>query len=201
MPKIIDHDKRKIAILKMSFRLFAKHGYQNTSLSQLAKACEISRPTLYLYFRDKEEILNYALKYYTDKMFADYRDVATISGPILPRIRRIMADIVFRSWYSRDFVISLGEFIFQKRKQDLDFPDAIHRRTVKLEHLLRRMLREGIASNEIRRIPVNATAMQLLDFVQAYLFKLAILNSGNPKQTVSCIESFLDGLKAVRVLG
>ncbi|MCK5735921.1 MAG: helix-turn-helix transcriptional regulator, partial [Spirochaetaceae bacterium] len=66
MPKIIDHKQRKIAILRQAFSLFAQNGYQNTSLSQLAGACGISRPTLYLYFRDKEEIFTYAVKYYTD---------------------------------------------------------------------------------------------------------------------------------------
>jgi len=194
MPKIIDHKQRKIAILRQAFRLFARDGYQNTSLSHLAEACGISRPTLYLYFRDKEEIFTYAVKYYTDEMFSDYRDVASVQGPVLPQIRRIVADIVFKSWHNKDFITSLGDFIFQKRQEDRDFPEAIRRRTVKLDHLLRRMIREGIDSGELRVVPVDATAMQILDFIQAYLFKMAILNAADPGQTVSSLEAFLDGL-------
>jgi len=194
MPKIIDHKQRKISILRQAFALFAQNGYQNTSLSQLAGTCGISRPTLYLYFRDKEEIFTYAVKYYTDEMFSDYRDVAAKSGPVLPQIRRIVADIIFKSWHSRDFITSLGDFIFQKRQEDRNFPAAIRRRTVKLDHLLQRMLREGVASGEIHQIPVEATSMQILDLVQAYLFKLAIINAAEPRQTVSVIEAFLDGL-------
>ena len=196
MPKIIDHRQRKIAILRQAFRLFAKDGYQNTSLSQLAETCEISRPTLYLYFRDKEEIFNYAVKYYTDEMFSGYRENAAVEGPVLPQIRRIVADIIFKSWHNRDFITSLGDYIFQKRQEDRDFPAVIRRRTVKLDHLLRRMLRAGIDSGEIRAIPVDATAMQILDLIQAYLFKLAILTSADPRQTVAVVESFLEGLAA-----
>ena len=194
MPKIIDHSQRKIAILRQAFHLFAEEGYQNTSLSQLAEACEISRPTLYLYFRDKEEIFNYAVKYYTDEMFSGYRGNAAVEGPVLPQIRRIVADIIFKSWHNRDFITSLGDYIFQKRHDNRDFPAVIRRRTVKLDHLLRRMIRMGIASGEIRNIPVEATAMQILDLIQAYLFKLAILSSADPGQTVSVVEAFLEGL-------
>jgi TetR/AcrR family transcriptional regulator len=156
MPKIIDHKQRKIAILRQAFSLFAEHGYQNTSLSHLAEACGISRPTLYLYFRDKEEIFTYAVKYYTDEMFSDYRDVAAVSGPVLPQIRKIVADIIFKSWHNRDFITSLGDFIFQKRQEDRNFPAAIRRRTVKLDHLLRRMLRQGIENGELRSIPLGS---------------------------------------------
>jgi AcrR family transcriptional regulator len=196
MPKIIDHKQRKIAILRQAFRLFARDGYQNTSLSQLAEACEISRPTLYLYFRDKEEIFTYAVKYYTDEMFSGYRENAAVEGPVLPQIRRIVADIIFKSWHNRDFITSLGDYIFQKRQDERDFPAVIRRRTVKLDHLLRRMLRSGMESGEIRPIPIEATAMQILDLIQAFLFKLAILSSADPGQTVSVLESFLEGLSA-----
>ncbi len=196
MPKIIDHTQRKIAILRQAFKLFARDGYQNTSLSQLAEACEISRPTLYLYFRDKEEIFNYAVKYYTDEMFSGYRENAAVEGPVLPQIRRIVADIIFKSWHNRDFITSLGDYIFQKRRDDRDFPIIIRRRTVKLDLLLRRMLREGVRSGEIRSIPIEATAMQILDLIQAFLFKVAIFTSADPQQTISVIESFLKGLAA-----
>ena len=194
MPKIIDHKQRKIAILRQAFSLFARHGYQNTSLSHLAEASGISRPTLYLYFRDKEEIFTYAVKYYTDEMFSGYREAVTLSGPVLPQIRKILGNIIYNVWRNKDFVTSLGDFIFQKRHEDRNYPDTIRRRTVKLDHLLRRMLRSGVDSGELRNVPVEATAMQLMDFIQAYIFKLAILNAANPEQTVSVIEVFLDGL-------
>ena len=198
MPKIIDHTQRKISILRQAFSLFAEKGYQNTSLSHLAEACNISRPTLYLYFRDKEEIFNYAVKYYTDEMFSVYRDEASQGGEVIPQIRRIVADVIFKSWHNRDFITSLGDFIFQKRQEDRDFPAAIRRRTVKLDILLRRMLREGIESGELRDVPVESTAMHIMDLIQAYLFKLAIIRSADPGQTVEVLEAFLDGLASCK---
>jgi TetR/AcrR family transcriptional regulator len=38
-------------------RLFANQGYPGTSMNQVAEACEVSKPTLYHYVRDKHELL------------------------------------------------------------------------------------------------------------------------------------------------
>ncbi len=195
MPKIIDHEQRKVSILRAAFRLFAENGYQNTSLSQLAEVCRISRPTLYLYFRDKEEIFTYAVKYYTDKMFSSYKNALNHTGSMLAQIQRFTSDIVLRCWYSRDFITSLGDFVVQKRRDDLNFPTEIRRRTVKLDHLIRRMLRQGIKNGEIRPVPVEETALNIMDLVQAYMFRLAILNMVDPKNTLQVLEAFLEGLR------
>lgn len=194
MPKKIDHELRRNAILRRAFALFAQKGYRNTSLSDLASACEISRPSLYLYFRDKEEIFTYAIKHYTDKMFLDYRYEAKLSGSVLSHIRKIVGNIIFKSWLNRNFIASLGDYLFQKRHEGKNFPEIIRRRTLKLDHLIRRMLREGVEKGELRAIQINATSTQILDLIQAYLFKLAIIGIADPRQTVSVLEVFLKSL-------
>lgn len=37
-------------------RLFFKQGYENTSIEQLARSVEFSKRTIYIYFRDKQEL-------------------------------------------------------------------------------------------------------------------------------------------------
>jgi AcrR family transcriptional regulator len=195
MPKIIDHEQRRIEILRQAFRLFARHGYQNTSLSHLAQACNISRPTLYLYFGDKEEIFTYAIKYYTDQMFTGYLKAASVKGPVIPILKKIIADVIIKSWLNRDFITSLGDFIFQKRLENRNFPEEVRRRTLKFDFLLRRLLRKAFHAGEIREISIEITSLQLLDLLEAYMFRLAVIRSAKPKSTIMLIESFLQGLK------
>lgn len=195
MPKIIDHVRRKEAILHTAFSLFARNGYQNTSLSHLAEACGISRPTLYLYFRDKEEIFNFAVKYFTDAMFAEYRALYSRGGSYLGRIEKICGDVVRKCWKNRDFITSLGDFLFQMRYEGRDFADAIKRRTVKFDHLLRKMFKEGIESGEIRPLPVEITVTHLFDLIQSFLFKLAVLINADPDETIRVFGAYLQGLK------
>ena len=44
-------------ILAAAARLFANKGYPGTSMNEVAEACDVSKPTLYHYVRDKHELL------------------------------------------------------------------------------------------------------------------------------------------------
>jgi AcrR family transcriptional regulator len=48
---------KRDAVLKTAARLFLEHGYQKTSMSLLAARLKITKPSLYYYFSNKEEIL------------------------------------------------------------------------------------------------------------------------------------------------
>ena len=48
---------QRIGILQAAAPLFAKRGFANASMSELASACGISKPLLYHYYRGKEALL------------------------------------------------------------------------------------------------------------------------------------------------
>src|SRR6266852_2110727 len=50
-------DKR-VAILRAATRVFARNGYFNSKVADIARAAEVADGTVYLYFKSKEEILH-----------------------------------------------------------------------------------------------------------------------------------------------
>lgn len=48
---------QRTRILQHAARLFAQRGFNNASMSQLASDCGMSKPLLYHYYRDKQQIL------------------------------------------------------------------------------------------------------------------------------------------------
>src|SRR5580658_9493710 len=48
---------KREAVLRTAAHLFLEHGYQKSSMSMLAAQLKITKPALYYYFRNKEEIL------------------------------------------------------------------------------------------------------------------------------------------------
>ncbi len=56
MPKIVDHQEQRAAILERSFELFARQGYAALTMRKIATELEISTGTLYHYFPTKESI-------------------------------------------------------------------------------------------------------------------------------------------------
>ena len=51
------YDMQREEILAHAAELFAKKGYPGTSMNEVAEACGVSKPTLYHYVRDKEQLL------------------------------------------------------------------------------------------------------------------------------------------------
>ena len=52
-----DHDAKRAAILKTAAGYFADHGYDRASVSQVARACGISKSLIYHYYDSKEQLL------------------------------------------------------------------------------------------------------------------------------------------------
>jgi AcrR family transcriptional regulator len=53
-----DFDVKRMAILDAATGLFRDHGYKDTSLNELAKRLNVTKPTLYYYFSSKDDILS-----------------------------------------------------------------------------------------------------------------------------------------------
>ena len=56
MPKIVNHDAYRLELLTQCFELFARYGYTNISMRQIAEEIGISTGTLYHYFSSKKEL-------------------------------------------------------------------------------------------------------------------------------------------------
>jgi len=66
-----DYEKRREAIVDKAAALFAKKGFLGTSISELAKACAMSKSLLYHYYGSKEEVLNAVMLSHIDQLVAD----------------------------------------------------------------------------------------------------------------------------------
>lgn len=49
---------RRDEILRTGEKLFIKKGFENTTMDEIARACELAKGTLYIYFKSKEELLS-----------------------------------------------------------------------------------------------------------------------------------------------
>jgi TetR/AcrR family transcriptional regulator len=56
--KLREKDQRRKAILKAAKRLIVKHGVEGMSMNQLAESTELNKATLYLYFSDKDDLID-----------------------------------------------------------------------------------------------------------------------------------------------
>ena len=68
--KAATFEVQRAAILRSAADLFALKGYHNAAMSELARACDISKPLLYHYYRDKDHILFDIADSYMEQLLA-----------------------------------------------------------------------------------------------------------------------------------
>lgn len=197
MPKKIDHEDRKIKILETALEVFATEGYKDSNLSLIAQKCGISRPTIYQYFKDKNEIYYYAVKLVTNSMFEKYGEVAWHSEiNVIDRIIVICSDIIDTAMSNIDKLTSLVDVMFIMRKEGTDFNQVIIRRTAKLNILFKRLLRLGIDNGDIKpdtSIAQVTTHISLL--IQSFCIELAFLELKDANKNKELIITYLNFLR------
>ncbi|PLL10617.1 TetR/AcrR family transcriptional regulator [Tabrizicola sp. TH137] len=68
-PPPVTVTERLDVILDAAFRAFATYGYRRTAMDDIAKGAGISRSTLYLHFRNKEDIFrSLAIRYFDEAL-------------------------------------------------------------------------------------------------------------------------------------
>jgi AcrR family transcriptional regulator len=198
MPKKIDHELRKIKILQTALDVFAKEGYKDSNLSLIAQESGISRPTIYQYFKDKDQIYYYAVKLVTGQMFEKYVDFAWNSNDnVLDRIIAICSDIIDTGIEHIGELTSLVDVMFIMRKEGTDFNSVILRRTAKLNILFKRLLRLGIDRGDIIK---DTSIVKLSDHIalllESFSIELAFLELKDANKNKDLISTYLSFFKA-----
>ncbi len=183
MPKYIDHEQRKKEILYAALDVFARVGYKDANLGLIANSCGLSRTTVYQYFKDKSEIFHFAVKSTTDLMFEKYSSPkwSLIEDPV-DRLSLLMSDILDTADSHQREIINLITIL---KDIDGNLHEVIKRRTVKLNLLLSRIIRECLkknTSNLSKDKKPQKEAQKLIVLIESYCFQTAYLPQN--KETV-----------------
>lgn len=88
-------DLKRQRILERAAKVFLAYGIQRTTMDDIAKAAEMSRPALYLLFRNKIDIYQAIAHSYFDASVAGARQVLAGDGPIDERLNLLLETSIF----------------------------------------------------------------------------------------------------------
>jgi len=84
-------DQQRASILRAAAGLFAERGYEGASMAELAQACGVSKPLLYHYYRDKQQMLFDIADSYMERLRAVVRQVREHKLPAEEHLRTLIA--------------------------------------------------------------------------------------------------------------
>ncbi|WP_170170173.1 TetR/AcrR family transcriptional regulator [Malaciobacter pacificus] len=68
-------ETKKNSIIENALKLFSQKGFYNTTIPDIAKAMKMSVGNMYNYFSSKEELAKYAIKYSTNILALELREI------------------------------------------------------------------------------------------------------------------------------
>ena len=176
MSIVVEHEKRRNEILEKSLDVFVDEGFENVTFQKIADRCEITRTTLYLYFKNKKEIFNYSIKLLLLKVEEGVRRIqADTSVGSVEKITNILLDIISQLQQNRRILIVILDYLLYISRSNTDPNIRVRRRTIKLRHILSSMVIEGIKNNELAPINVKIADDYLYSFIEASIFRLVVL--------------------------
>ena len=153
---------RRREILEAACRVVAQYGFQGATVDRVAEEAQIAKGTIYLYFRNKDELFQAAVEQGIENFTNQIRtEVAEVANP-LEKLRRLVEASLELSDARRDFFKTL---LLERNflAASPNHPEAAHMLDLYLAHIrfIEGVIQEGIRAGAFRSHNVEAAAFAL----------------------------------------
>ncbi len=195
MAIVVEHEKRKREILEKSLDIFIEEGYEDVTFQKIADRCGITRTTLYIYFKNKQELFLWSIKQLTQGLEVSLLKV--VNNPNLSsreKLRQVCAQIVDTCMDNKKLFNIILVYLLQLQKMGKDPGDRVRRRVLRLRHLLSTILIAGMKKGEFKQINVKAANEMFYGLIQSIIFRLAILDQESIEELNASFDLAIEGI-------
>lgn len=186
-------------IFDAASELFAQEGYANVSMRKIAERIEYSPTTIYLYFKDKTELLKYICEETFAKLGEEIREISEPeTDPITALRKGLRAYVDFGLAHQNHYEVVFGMQIFnQPHDKEYPYEGSMGQRTFEY---LRSQVEGCVAAGKIKKGDVAMMSQILWAGIHGIV---SLLNNhlGFPfveknELIDGMIETMIDGLKS-----
>lgn len=167
--------RRRCAILKVALEVFAELGYNEVTLQKVADRCNLTRTTLYVYFRNKEDIFTYSIRYKTsqieDTLKAIASDNSLTADKKLEKAMYTLFDILDEG---KKLLQVLLVYLLEAGRKGSNTHRIVKRNIIKLRHILSGITISGIKKGEIANCNVKCINEVAMSIVEGLALQLAL---------------------------
>lgn len=148
-------DRRRRRIIDLAAELFDRRGYAKVTMADIADSAGIAKPTLYHYFRGKDEILRGIHESFMDLLLERHAERQRLGLAPADLLLGVMTDILGLMQTHRGHVR-----VYFEHHRELPPPvrDEIRAKRARYEALVRASVADGIAAGAFRDVdPETAT--------------------------------------------
>jgi AcrR family transcriptional regulator len=152
-----DHDTKREAVIRTAARAFDERGYHNTSLDDIAQALGVTKPTIYYYVPNKEQLLFECFRAGLEPIRAALQRAGQAPGSGRDRLREVMRD------YAIAIASEYGWCMVRAEHQDLgpELSGEVRALKGEIDRGIRHLLALGMADGSIAASDPKLTAFAI----------------------------------------
>lgn len=180
----LEHENAR-RILDEGWRLFQQKGYRGVTVDELCQRCTLSKPTLYYYFGDKENLFVQVLRH----RLHGFREVIEQPGTLTERLTWVVIAIL--ESFETSYLTLLHDRTHLKRPETLDAVRSAFRG--ELFGPLTALMQEGIAGGELRGNDPAVLTLFFLGAINNFVGRSAELGLTDAALAQQLTDYFLQG--------
>ena len=152
-----DPESKREAVLQTAAQLFLEKSYARTSMNDVAERLHITKPALYHYFHNKEEILLECYRLGSAMIEGILNDIAAHGGTGLEKVEAFIRS------YANVMTVNFGRCVMRMDEGDLSAEafGEVRAYKRKIDRRLRGFIQEGIADGSIAACDVKIAAFSI----------------------------------------
>ncbi len=155
--RVRDRQVKREAVIRAAAHAFNLKGYHNTSLDDIAAALKVSKPTVYYYVSNKEQLLFECFVAGIEPIRTAFRAARRLKVSARERLHAVLGH------YGEAVASEFGWCMVRAEDQDLSPAMSAHIKSLKseIDQGIRRLLREGVQDGSIHPCDPKMTAFAL----------------------------------------
>jgi AcrR family transcriptional regulator len=182
---LLDHLNAE-RILNEGWKLFQQKGYRGVTIDELCLNCGLSKPTVYYYFQDKENLFVQVLKF----KLRGFHNVIEQPGTLAERLQRVAANIL--ESFDHEYTMLLRDREHLKKPENLQGIREAFRG--ELFGPLTGLMQSGIQQGELESDDANLLTLVFLGIINNFIGKQAEMKMDNAALAKKLTTYFLKGV-------
>ena len=201
MPRIVDKEAKKMDILHVAMRVFARKGVVKTKMIDIATEAGIGKGTIYEYFHSKEDIFVTSFNYFFDSLESNAEQAISSEKDPVKQLR-LLAQMSLESVLhgSEDFAHIMMDFWAEGvRNKNQEFLERIDLKRIYSEYrkIVKRIIQNGIDQGVFRNIDSKTAASVFIGVFDGILLQWIMdpraINLN--KVTEFLLDGFINGIR------
>jgi AcrR family transcriptional regulator len=155
--RVRDRERKREAVIRTAARAFRARGYHNTSLDDIAGILNVTKPTVYHYVENKEQLLFECFRAGLAQIMSGFEEVAASKATARERLSLVITR------YAEAITSDFGWCMVQAENQDLSPAMSKKVKLLKseIDQGLRKLIRDGARDGSLRKCDDKMTAFAI----------------------------------------